>query len=334
MVELVSVIIPVHDGEQTLENCLNAVFQSDYARFEVIVVNDGSSDRTATVANRFPCTLLQLPLCRGAAHARNAGAACSHGGILFFTDCDCIVHSDTISLAVADLQHGDVNTVVGGTYSKQSYDKRFFSDFQSIFIHYAETKNATCPDYIASHVMAIYRTTFLTFGGFNECVYPILEDVEFSHRARDRGLRLQIDPRLQVQHIFNFSVLDSIRNAIRKSQHWTRYTLKRRDFLADSGTASHELKATVALSTLELMLLICVALTGDLIYLTPLGVLFLYQITINRRFIKTIFQTYRWLFTVLALSYYFSVYALAVAVGGMLGLSHEVKSAVTARVTK
>jgi len=52
---LVSVIIPVFNGESTVQRCLEAVFRSEYHDFEVIVVDDGSTDRSAVIARQFPC---------------------------------------------------------------------------------------------------------------------------------------------------------------------------------------------------------------------------------------------------------------------------------------
>ncbi len=69
----VSVIIPARDSENTIGDCLHAVFRSDYHPFEVVLVNDGSLDRTREVAGRFPCTVIHLDASLGAAGARNRG---------------------------------------------------------------------------------------------------------------------------------------------------------------------------------------------------------------------------------------------------------------------
>jgi glycosyltransferase involved in cell wall biosynthesis len=71
---LISVVIPVHNGEKTIAACLQSVLDSDYCRFEVIVVDDGSTDRTADRTEGFPCQVVRLRTNVGAAAARNKGA--------------------------------------------------------------------------------------------------------------------------------------------------------------------------------------------------------------------------------------------------------------------
>ena len=83
-------------------------------------------------------------------------------------------------------------------------------------------------------------------GGFKENFLPILEDVEFSHRLRRTGFKLTMNPEILVRHIFNFTLIKSLKNAFRKSLYWTIYSLKNKDLLTDSGTASIELKFNVA----------------------------------------------------------------------------------------
>lgn len=83
----VSVLIPVRDGERWIEEKLRSVFSLNYPRelMEVIVVSDGSTDRTAGSASQFPIRLIELPA-GGKCAALNAALAAATGEILFFTD--------------------------------------------------------------------------------------------------------------------------------------------------------------------------------------------------------------------------------------------------------
>ena len=194
---LISVIIPVRNGAQTIARCLEAAFASRGPRFEVIVVDDASSDGCAEIVRRFPCRLIQLERHRGAAAARNAGAARARGELLFFTDADCLLREDTLALVCRALGGAGPRSAVGGTYTPGPVDDSFFSRFHSAFIHYAETKHASEPDYLATHALAIRADAFRREGGFAQGPLPILEDVEFSHRLRRAGFRLLLDPSIQ-----------------------------------------------------------------------------------------------------------------------------------------
>jgi glycosyltransferase involved in cell wall biosynthesis len=86
----ISVVIPAFNAEATLAGCLQslAAQREPHPPFEIIVVDDGSDDGTARIAESFGVRLLRTPH-RGAAYARNCGVTHSQGDILLFTDADC-----------------------------------------------------------------------------------------------------------------------------------------------------------------------------------------------------------------------------------------------------
>lgn len=330
MNKLISVIIPCHNNAETIGACLSAVYDSDYPHYEVIVVDDHSSDESRNIIREYPCQLISLSQHQGAGYARNAGAKASNGDILFFTDADCVVQKNSLRIVadtMATVENGlDNNVIVGGTYTKQPYDNNFFSRFQSLFIHYAETKHAHCPDYIATHALAMYTRLFQQHDGFTNQAFPILEDVEYSHRLKRAGVKLITNPDLQVRHIFNFSFLRSLRNAIRKTRFWTTYSLRNKDLLTDSGTASHELKSNTVSFVLTVMLLIAFVITKNNLYMAILLTLVLTNISVNFRFLVSIYRSQGLRFTLAASGYYLFVYPIAVSAGSVLGISAYMKS--------
>jgi len=320
----ISVIIPNHNGSSTIEMCLNAVFSSSHEDFEVIVVDDGSTDGSVGIIGRFPCKLVRLKKRSGASKARNTGASHAEGRLLFFIDADCIVQKNTLVAAEKSIGKR-TDTIVGGTYTRLPYDDSFFSVFQSVFINYSETKKDE-PDYVATHAMVIEREIFMKSGGFPEDFLPIIEDVEFSHRLRRAGYKLRMDSGILVTHIFSFTLRSSIRNAVRKSKYWTAYSLVNKDILADSGTASAELKtAVVSLFLIALLfMLYLISLNALLPFL--MGVVFILNAFVNRKFIFSLYSAKGFFFAVKATAYYFSLYAFAVGTGALAGIGEYVKS--------
>ncbi len=327
----ISVIIPNYNGEKTLQNCLAAIYASQYEHFEVIVVDDCSEDRSIEVIKRFPCRLIQLHKRSGASAARNVGVRVSQGVLLFFTDSDCVLNENTLTIASQALLANGRKAVIGGTYHQQCFDKDFYSQFQSVFINYSETKHSTNPDYIATHAMAVYRETFITSGGFKEHWLPILEDVEFSHRLRSTEHRLLMNDNILVQHIFNFSLSKSFRNAIRKSRYWTQYSMDKKDLLSDSGTASHELKTNMVLF---FAILFCLALMpfNALLFGVLLLLGIITNLWVNRRLLLAFYSAYGFPFSLGAMFYYFCVYPLPVTIGSLLGVSSYLSSHFSAYV--
>jgi len=322
MEPLISVIIPNYNGEKTLGLCLGAASRIKDQDIEIIVVDDGSDDRSVEIIKQYPCKLIESPAHTGASHARNLGAQHAQGEILFFTDADCLIQQNTLAQIRCMLVQTGPHSIIGGTYTTQPYDLSFFSRFQSVFINYSETRNFHRADYIATHAMIINTELYRRSGGFAEDLWPILEDVEFSHRCQRAGATLVMQPAIQVQHIFNFSLLGSFRNAIHKSRYWIQYSLKNQDLLADSGTASIELKLNVGLFFIGLLLLLVFAITqGNTATLMVFTLLCCFNIYISRKLFKAFYDANGVLFGFAASCYYLLVYPLPVAVGTLEGFS-------------
>lgn len=316
---LVSVIIPNYNGAATIEGCLAAAFASRCSNFEVIVVDDGSQDDSLERIRHYPCRLVRLPRRAGAAAARNAGARASRGDVLFFTDADCLLQPDALARAMATL-HGATDLAVGGTYTVASGLPRFFDRFQSVFVHHFETRHAPRADYLATHALALAASTFRRHAGFAEGALPILEDVEFSHRLRRGGCRLIMDPAVQARHFFDFSFARSLRNAYRKARYWSCYSLGAGDLLADSGTASHELKLDVAAWCMSAVLFAAACVTAAPAWMAAAAAVQGANAYASRGLFRAFRRAHGPSFTAAAVSYYLLVYPVAVGAGALSGL--------------
>jgi len=319
MDNLVSVIIPNFNGGNTLGKCLEAALTSRYDNFEVIVVDDDSQDNSLAVIAQYPCRLVRLAQHGGAAVARNKGAEQARGNTFFFTDADCLMRDDTLALAAGSLASAGPGAIVGGTYTVAPYDRRFCSRFQSAFINYFEAKQAPAADYLATHALAVKAHLFRNHHGFAEDLLPILEDVEFSHRLRRAGCRLIMNPAIQVQHIFEYSLFRSLRNAFVKSKYWTCYAIANRDLLADSGTASVELKINVCAWSLSGLLLLSYAMGGEVSLLAAMPWILAFNLYVNRGLLLAFQRAEGLGFAVLATVYYLLLYPVAVVAGALTG---------------
>lgn len=325
----ISVIIPNYNGEKTIGLCLEAAFASEYADFEVIVVDDCSADNSQTIIEQYPCRLIRFSEHGGASRARNTGARNAAGDLLFFIDSDCLLQTDTLAVAAASAQKHGTDVVIGGTYTWLPYDQTFFSTFQSIFIHYSETKNIENPDYLATHAMLISKELFEKNNGFNENFMPILEDVEFSHRLKERGIKLLMVPQIQVQHIFHFTMVKSLKNGIKKSKYWSVYSLKNKNLLTDSGTASLEFKFNVISCFINTLLVLSAVFTKNLLLLLPALLLLGVNLYFNRKLARAFFKIKGPVFAFPALLYYTFMYPFAVGIGtfsGILNRHHGLRS--------
>src|SRR5438874_10183277 len=90
----VSVIVCSYNGAKTLAACLESLGKLNYADYEIILVDDGSTDDTAAIAEQFPQIRYLHQTNHGLSDARNTGAAAAKGDVFAYTDSDCIADAD------------------------------------------------------------------------------------------------------------------------------------------------------------------------------------------------------------------------------------------------
>ena len=79
-----SIIVPNYNSERTIKTCLDSLSKLDYSNYEVIVVDDNSTDRSMDIIKKYPVRLIQQKQRVGAAETRNIGVRASSGDIIMF----------------------------------------------------------------------------------------------------------------------------------------------------------------------------------------------------------------------------------------------------------
>jgi glycosyltransferase involved in cell wall biosynthesis/MoaA/NifB/PqqE/SkfB family radical SAM enzyme len=129
---LVSVIIPVYNSSYSIENCLESVFEQNYPNFEVIVVDDGSTDDSANKIAKFEKVKYIYLHNGGVAKARNKGARIAQGKYYYFLDSDVIITPDTVSEFVRTAHENDADLVLNH-YSLKPMNNKLVHHFKAIF---------------------------------------------------------------------------------------------------------------------------------------------------------------------------------------------------------
>lgn len=114
MEKRISIVIPVYNAERSLQKCLDSIFSSNYKNFEVIIINDCSSDNSVEIAKKYHCKIINLSERRGPAFARNKGIALADGKIVAFLDSDCIAPKNWLGKINTKLIHDIAG--IGGKY--------------------------------------------------------------------------------------------------------------------------------------------------------------------------------------------------------------------------
>lgn len=197
-----SVIVPAFNAAKTIEPCLMALHAQTVSAdaYEIIVIDDGSTDTTPAVVAQFPDVRLIRSVHRGAAAARNLGAHHAHGDVLLFTDADCEPTPDWIAQMLAPF--ADAKTVgAKGTY--RTRQREWVARFVQLEYEekYARMARAASIDFIDTYSAAYRRNIFLQNAGFDE-TFPTasVEDQEFSFRLARQKHRLVFVPNAIVFH--------------------------------------------------------------------------------------------------------------------------------------
>ncbi len=198
----VSVVIPAYNAEQTLGPCLGSLARQSYAseHYEVIVVDDGSTDQTAGIARRFPVRYFFQDN-QGPATARNKGGELARGEILLFTDSDCVPHRDWVKEMVAAFDDPEVMAVKGAYRTEQKGIVARFAqlEFEERF---TMLEKVTSIDMVDTYSAGYRREVFIRLGGF-DTRFPVAnnEDVELSYRMAAQNYRMVFNPGAIVYHL-------------------------------------------------------------------------------------------------------------------------------------
>jgi glycosyltransferase involved in cell wall biosynthesis len=230
---MLSVIVPAYQGETVLPKTLAALVASDYRRdkWELIVVDDASTDGTADIAAKWADRVLRLPdRPHGPAFARNRGVEASLGTWVVFIDADVLVHADTLGCLAKLVEDDPGIDAVFGSYDDAPPSPDFLSQYRNLLHRYVHLEGAGKADTFWAGCGAVSRSAFLATGGFDERRYtrPQIEDIELGYRLLDRGGRIVLNPVIQGAHLKKWRFWGSVRTDLfDRGIPWVRLLLER-----------------------------------------------------------------------------------------------------------
>ena len=202
----VSVVVATYNGARTLEACLQSLIAVDYPGYEIIVVDDGSTDNTSGIVRSYSSVRYILQAHSGLSVARNAGIAAASGEIVAFTDSDCMADKDWLTYLVQTLQSGDFAGVGGPNISPpaRSWVQACVAAAPGSPSHVLLT------DKEAEHVpgcnMAFYKWALETIDGFDPMFLKAGDDVDVCWRLMQSGFKIGFSPSAIVWHHRRFTV--------------------------------------------------------------------------------------------------------------------------------
>ena len=183
----ISVVICAYNAERTMQACLESLRTLRYPHYEVIVVNDGSTDRTLEIAQQFPEVRIISQENRGLSAARNVGIDAATADIVAFTDSDCVVDPDWLTyLAYGFVSGGFV--AIGGPNLPPPEESRTAACVAS---SPGGPTHVLLNDQVAEHIpgcnMAFHKPVLQAMGGFDPIFRAAGDDVDVCWRLQNDG---------------------------------------------------------------------------------------------------------------------------------------------------
>lgn len=213
----ISVVVCAYNEERHIEDCLESLMACDYPGFEVIVCDDGSTDRTAEIARRHPFRVLELEHA-GLSAARNAGVAAASGEVVAFLDADAACHPEWPYHLALSLESESVVATGGPNLP----DRGAGLVERAVAASPGGPVEVLLSDDRAEHVpgcnMAYRKEALEAIGGFDEVYTSAGDDVDVCWKLRDRGWEIAFSATARIRHHRR----DTVRGYLRQQRGYGR----------------------------------------------------------------------------------------------------------------
>ena len=196
MPPLVSIVVPCYNSAETIGPCLESLVNQTYAPFEVIVVDDGSTDETATIARRYAARVIQRNH-RGTSAARNLGWRQAKGDIIVFAESDGRYSREYLAAVTAPLADPAVGGSIAGI-------RQVWADRNTSLVRIQNYRWLSAAHLIhrgerETGVWAYRKADLERLGGFREDLF-YAEDWDLARRLRATGVRTAFVPQAEFHH--------------------------------------------------------------------------------------------------------------------------------------
>ena len=237
---MLSVVIPTLNSASTLSYTLSSIFSNRFPRelFEVLVIDNGSSDETIEIAKGFPVKVYHCSV-RGIGPPRNLGIRKARGNIVCFTDSDCVVEKNWLEKIFTFFERNPEADGVGGPVFPypcnqnkiQKLTGEIFVEDQGYPKKLKKVEFGSTQGIIFGTNSAYKKDAVASVGGYSE---PGGSNLELAWRLVSRGHNLFFNPEIKVYHVFPSNIVSIFKQQFR----WgVQSTQMKRMYHVDKGIA-------------------------------------------------------------------------------------------------
>jgi hypothetical protein len=215
-----SVIVPVYNGRMHISRCLEGLCLSEYSDFEVIVVDDCSTDNTELIVGRYPVRCVRTP--------RTLGPA-------------VVLPPTALGIIAAEFDRDPQLAAMFGSYDEEPAWDDFCSQYKNLMHSYVHQKSNVRATTFWAGCGAVHKEIFIQAGGFDFNRYrkPSIEDIELGYRLVQAGQHIQLNKQLQVKHLKRWTLRSMIQTDIFcRAIPWTKLILETRSLPSDLNLTS------------------------------------------------------------------------------------------------
>ena len=222
--ESVSIIVPVRNAEGTLGATLDALAELPPG-WELVVVDDHSTDATRAVAAARDVTVVPSAGRRSAAAARNTGIRETHGSVVVFLDADVVVAPWVLAPAARRVAAGGPDALFG-VYDRGDHLPGLVARYKNYWIRHSTLRARGPLDWMNTSVAVVRRESLERAGFFDHAIgLDEGDDLDLGRRLAAAGCVIAADPRLEISHLKRFDLGRLVANDFGRSRGWFRMAL-------------------------------------------------------------------------------------------------------------
>jgi glycosyltransferase involved in cell wall biosynthesis len=221
MTPTISLYIPCYNVASYIAPVIEGVLRQSLLPQEILIIDDGSTDNTVTIASYYPVRIVRHEQNQGLSAARNTGLRTAQNDLVAFLDADCVPSPNWLETLAHELHNPRVALAGGRLIEKNlnSYADRWRA------VHMPQEWGPVRledPKFMFGNNGLARKSALISTGGYDERLRTNGEDVDMSQRLREHGYAFIYNPAATVDHLRH----DSIHSVLNAYWRWWRFGVK------------------------------------------------------------------------------------------------------------